>query len=132
MGREPDERVLADHGTGLRGSEVVLADMDAVGTDRSGQVGPVVEDEGDPEAGTDPLEQGGPRHDPGVGQVLLAQLHDVDTPLDAATDEPIEIGPVGGAEVEPAGVESPARRPSRAGLTQAGRPWPVPRPSPVS
>ena len=112
MGREPDERVLANHGTGLFGCGVVLADMDTVGTHLGGQVGAVVEDEGHPEVGADPLEQACPGHDPGIGQLLVAQLHDVDAPLDAAPDEPLEVGPVRGAEIEPAGSEPPALRPT--------------------
>ena len=69
--------------TGLGRGHVVLADMDTVGTDGRGQVGPVVEDERHLVVGADPLDEGGPRDQQPVGQVLLAQLHDVDPALDA-------------------------------------------------
>ena len=82
--------------------------MHAVGTDRRRQVGTVVEDEWHLMAGADLLDDPGPSHQIRIGEVLVAELHDVDPADDASLYEGPEIGPVGGAEIEPTLGQGPS------------------------
>ncbi len=90
---------------GACGVDVLLPDVDAVRACREGEVGPVVEDERHLVGVADVAHHDGPRHHRIVVQVLLAELHDVDTPEDACVDERLEVGAVGRAEIKAAAVE---------------------------
>ncbi len=113
---------------------VVLADVDAVGAHRRGQVGPVVEDEGHPGSAHTRRTQARPGHQCGVVEVLLAELHDVHA-RPRCSDPRTRRGRVDrgcrgrgrpGVERSPAGG---ARLAGSAGSPRSGRPWPAPRPS---
>ena len=67
-----------------------------------GEVGPVVEYERDAGGLAHPLDESGPGDQTGVVESFVAELDDVDPAVDAASDERLEIGSVGGAEVAPA------------------------------
>ena len=87
------------------GRGVVLAHVDAVGADLEGEIGPVVEDEGHAEVAAHRRRHPGPgEQGPGV-EVLVPELDQVDAAGDARGQEVGQVGPVGGAEVEPAPVE---------------------------
>ena len=83
--------MLAHDAPGHSRGRVLLADMDAVGTDGHRQVGTVVEDERDVMLGADPLHQRRPLHQLLVGELLLPELDDVHTALDAYLDEGLEV-----------------------------------------
>jgi hypothetical protein len=84
--------------------------MDAVGAHGRSQVRPVIEHEGHPFGGADPLDQVRSRDEFGVVEELLPKLHDVDSTGNAPAHEHLEVGPVRGAEVEPAPVKAPVDR----------------------
>ncbi len=107
--READDPILADGGARLSHRDVVLTDMDTVGTARRRKVRPVVDDEqrtvltaarGETLRGGEHL---------GIGSVLAAQLHDVDTAAQRGVDErerlrvADEVQPSRGEALEPIG-----------------------------
>ncbi len=113
MGGQADDGVGPEDPAGDGGRRVVLADVDAVGPAREGQVGTVVEDEGDPEGPAHGGGPGGPLQQGAGLQALLPQLDEVDPAGDGGAEEVLEIGPVRRAEVEaPAGQ---SRRPHYSG-----------------
>ena len=103
---------------------VVLAHVDAVRLDLEGEVGPVVEEEGDAVLGTDPGGDAAPFDEVAGVEVLVPELHDVHAPRDAGVQERGEVGTVGGAEVE-APVGERGRRFERKRSTLPRR-WPGP------
>ncbi len=106
--------------------------MDAVGPDGSGQVGPVVEDEGHPVGPADPLHQRGPLGSARRSSRCFSRSWTRSTPpSDAGFDEPLEVRSVGSAEIEPPVVEAPGvRRGHGWSQPDVGPPWPWPWPWP--
>ena len=124
VGGQPDDGLGAEDPAGQRRRCVVLADVDAVGPDLQGQVGPVVQDERHAEVGADPSERPGPGPAAGRASRSLSRSWTTSTPprMQAATKR-FEVGPVGGAEVEPAVGSRPLTgrgRPLRCGSAALG------------
>ena len=91
----------AEAARGLDG-EVVLSDVHPIGLGEDGEVGAVVDDQGDAElardrAGLDERFEQGP-----VGEALVAELDEVDASADGAREEVGEVRPRRRDEVEPA------------------------------
>ena len=115
MGGEPDDGLGAQDAPGQRRRGVVLADVHAVGPRLEGEVGPVVHDERDAEVSADrPQGTGAGEEGPGL-EALLPQLHHVHPASHAGRHEPLEVGPVGRAEVEAPAVQRPAQRRAAGG-----------------
>jgi hypothetical protein len=95
-----EDGVGAEQAAGERNGRVVLADVDAVGGDVEGEVGPIIEDERHAAIRADRLDEAGPRQKRHRLEMLLTQLHDVDPAGDAGLDEPGQVRAVGCAEVE--------------------------------
>ena len=100
VGGETDDGVGTEDASGQGDRGVVLADVHPVGPDGQGQVGAIVEHEGDAGARQTSRDDDGPfEQRPGV-EVLVPQLDDVDATGDAGGDEVGQVGSVRGAEVE--------------------------------
>ena len=83
----PDDALRADGRAGRGRLAVVLADVDAVGAARLHQVGPVVEHEQRAVRVGGGAELARGRHEPVVGERLVAQLDHVDAAADRRREE---------------------------------------------
>jgi hypothetical protein len=93
VGREPDEDIGASDRASLRDPEVVLSDVDTVGTTRGHQIGAVVEDE-ESAAGVGGLAEGpGGLDQLRVAELLVAKLHDRGAAADRRVEERPRVAP---------------------------------------
>lgn len=97
VGRKPDEHLRADEGAHRIQIHILLAHVHPVGPHSGGNVGTIVDDEQRPV-----LLAYGPRRACGPQELLaiellLAQLHDLDTSGDCAREHLLELASPGGA-----------------------------------
>ena len=112
MRGQPEQRAGPDDLPRHRDRQVILAQVQYIGTDRTGNVGPVVhrEQRGMPVAGT--AERGKKRHLVRGLKALLAQLDDVHAGPEDRIKEPGQVSlplPRVGAQVQPGGGQPGAQ-----------------------
>src|SRR5271157_4160109 len=91
VGRDTDQQVGADDPAGVANREVVLADVDAVGSGQPRQVGAVIEDEAGLRSGGQDPDLASAREQLAVGKVFLAKLDDIGAAGQCLADDPGQV-----------------------------------------
>ncbi len=91
MGGEADERPGAGELAGRGDGGVVLADVDAVGAELGGELGPVVEDEEGARVGGGVAEEAGGGAQGRVRRVLVAELDQVGAAGERRAEQALEL-----------------------------------------